>query len=81
MNAKRLRVLIPVLIMVAIGVGFVFNTGVGTLSAIGWKDIALLCPLGALSTMIASKTIVPQAVVSLILAAIAILILGRTFCA
>lgn len=81
MNAKRLRVLIPVLIMVAIGVGFVFNTGVGTLSAIGWKDIALLCPLGALSTMIASKTIVPQAVVSLILAAIAILILGRAFCA
>lgn len=81
MNAKRLRVLIPVLIMVAIGIGFVFNTGIGTLSAIGWKDIALLCPLGALSTMIASKTIVPQAVVSLILAAIAILIFGRAFCA
>ncbi len=80
MNTRKLRVIIPVALMVAIGVGFAFNSGIGTLSAIGWKDISLLCPLGALGTMIASKTLIPQAVVSLVLAVAAILLLGRAFC-
>lgn len=78
---SKLRVIIPVAVMVAIGVGFAFNSGIGTLSAIGWKDISLLCPLGALGTMIASKTFIPQAVISLVIAAAAILLLGRAFCA
>ena len=46
MNTRKLRVIIPVALMVAIGVGFAFNSGIGTLSAIGWKDISLLCPWG-----------------------------------
>lgn len=81
MNTRKLRVIIPVALMVAIGVGFAFNSGIGTLSAFGWKDISLLCPLGALGTMIASKTLIPQAVISLVLATAAILLLGRAFCA
>ena len=78
--SKKLRVLIPVLIMLVIGVGFTLNSGVGTLSALGWGDISLLCPLGALTTMLASKTIVPRAVISLIIAVIGIILLGRAFC-
>ena len=78
---SKLRVIIPVAVMVAIGVGFAFNSGIGTRSASGWKDISLLCPLGALGTMIASKTFIPQAVISLVIAAAAILLLGRAFCA
>lgn len=81
MNTRKLRIIIPVALMVAIGVGFAFNSGIGTMSAIGWKDIALLCPLGALGTMIASQTLIPQAVISLVVAAAAILLLGRAFCA
>lgn len=81
MNTRKLRIVIPVALMVTIGAGFAFNSGIGTLSAIGWKDISLLCPLGALGTMIASKTLIPQAVISLVLAIAAILLIGRAFCA
>ncbi len=81
MNVKKLRIAIPVALMAVIGVGFALNSGIGTLSAIGWKDISLLCPLGALGTMIATKTLIPRAVVSLVLAVAAILLLGRAFCA
>lgn len=81
MKAKTLRVVIPLAIMVVIAAGFYLSTGIGTLSAIGWGDVSLLCPLGALATMLASKTVVPRAVVSLVVAAVAIVVLGRAFCA
>ena len=54
MNTKRLRTIIPLAVIAVIGVGFATHVGVGTLSAIGWQDISLLCPLGALATMIAT---------------------------
>ena len=79
-RTQTLRTLIPILVILVIGVGFVLGTGVGTLSAIGWKDVSLLCPLGALGTMLASKTVVPRAVFSLVIAAIGIILLGRAFC-
>lgn len=81
MKAKTLRVVIPLVIMAVIAVGFYLNTGVGTLSAIGWGDISLLCPLGALTTMLASKAVVPRAVISLVVAVVGIVLLGRAFCA
>lgn len=81
MKAKTLRVVIPLAVMAVIAVGFYLNTGVGTLSAIGWADVSLLCPLGALATMLASKSVVPQAVISLVIAVVAIVVLGRAFCA
>lgn len=81
MKTNKLRTIIPLLILVVAGVGFAAHAGVGTLSAIGWEDVALLCPVGALTTMLASKTVLPRAVFSLVLAIIAIVILGRAFCA
>lgn len=81
MKTNKLRIVIPLLILGIAGVGFVAHTGVGTLSAIGWGDISLLCPLGALTTMLASKTVIPRAVFSLVLAVAAIVVLGRAFCA
>lgn len=81
MNTKTLRTLIPLAVLLVIGVGFALHSGVGTLSALGWGSISILCPLGALGTMLASKMLVPRAVISLVLAVAAILILGRAFCA
>lgn len=81
MKTNKLRIIIPLLILVVAGVGFAAHAGVGTLSAIGWEDVALLCPVGALTTTLASKTVLPRAVFSLVLAIIAIVILGRAFCA
>ena len=80
MNLKTLRIIIPLAVLVLAGVGFVAHVGIGDLSAIGWSSISVLCPLGALGTMLASKTLVPHAVISLVLAIIAIILLGRVFC-
>jgi ferredoxin-type protein NapH len=79
-KSKHLRIIIPLAVLVAVGIGYVTSGGVGTLSAIGWGDISLICPLGALSTMLASKLVVPRAVVSLVIAVVLILLFGRLFC-
>ncbi|MDR1359255.1 MAG: 4Fe-4S binding protein, partial [Coriobacteriales bacterium] len=81
MKSKTLRTLTASLLLVVISIGFMLNSGVGTLSAIGWSDIALLCPLGALSVMVASKTIIPQAMISLGVVVALIVLFGRAFCA
>lgn len=80
MNTKRLRTIIPLAVIGVIAVGFATHVGVGTLSAIGWQDISLLCPLGALLTMIATKTMIPRAVVSIVIALALILLFARAFC-
>ena len=80
-NTKALRVAIPLAVLVVVSVGFALHAGVGTLSALGWGSISVLCPLGALGTMLASKMLVPRAVISLVMAAAAIVLLGRAFCA
>lgn len=81
MNTKKLRVIVPLAIVAISGIAFATHTSLGTLSALGWQDISLICPLGALSAMIALKTVIPRAVVSLVLTIIAIIVLGRAFCA
>ncbi len=80
MKVKRIRALIPAIILAIAGVGYIAHTGFGNLSALGWETISVLCPLGALGTMLASKTIVPRAVISLVLAAAAIILFARAFC-
>lgn len=80
MNTKRLRTIIPLAVIAVIAVGFATHVGVGTLSAIGWQDISLLCPLGALMTMIATKTMIPRAVISVVIAIALILLFARAFC-
>lgn len=81
MKAKTIRTITAVALIAVVSIGYVANVGIGTLSAIGWSEIALLCPLGALGTMLASKMVVPQAVFSLIFALLCIIVLGRAFCA
>ena len=61
MNTKRLRTIIPLAVIGVIGVGFATHVGVGTLSAIGWQDISLLCPLGALAPLSATQPRRPRA--------------------
>ena len=81
MKSKKLRIFAPLAVLAIVSAGFALNTGVGTLSAIGWGDVSLLCPLGALESLLASKTLVPRALVSVVVAIAAILLLGRAFCA
>ncbi|MEC4272111.1 4Fe-4S binding protein [Adlercreutzia sp. R25] len=78
--SQKLRIIVPLAVLAVAGVAYAAHASVGTLSAIGWESIALICPIGALGTMLASKMLVPRAVISLVLAVAAILVLGRAFC-
>ena len=79
-NSTVLRLLAVLLVAVVVCVGYVLRFGTGTLSAIGWGEIALLCPLGALTTMLAAKLLIPKAIISLVVAVAFIVLLGRVFC-
>lgn len=80
LHTARLRLAVVLIVFFAIAVGYFTSGGVGNLCALGWKDLSLICPLGALAAMIAQKTIIPQAVISLVIAAVALVVLGRFFC-
>lgn len=67
-------------VFLAVCVGIVFSIPVGTLSSFGWESLAAICPLGALETMLAAKLLIPQALVFVLLVAIAVALLGKFFC-
>ena len=52
----------------------------GTWCGFGANDIAVLCPVGALLSMVAAKTLIPRAVLSIVVAIALVLLLGRLFC-
>lgn len=80
MKLKTLRVIVPLLVVLIAAVGFVLNLGTGSLSAFGLADISLVCPLGALTTMIAQRMLIPRALVALVVVLIIIVLTGRLFC-
>ena len=80
MKSRTIRILVPIAIGVLAAIGFGFSTGFGNLSAIGWQDISFLCPLGAFTTMVASKALVPRALISLAVALALMAVFGRLFC-
>ena len=62
--SQKLRIIIPLALLGAAGVAYAAHVSAGTLSAFGWESISLICPIGALGTMLASKMLVPRAVIS-----------------
>ena len=81
MKTTTLRTLIPIAIGVLAAIGFATHGGFGDLSAWGWQTISMICPVGALTTMLASKVIVPRAVISLVVVVVLVIVFGRAFCA
>ena len=79
-NSETLRTLTALAVIVVVFVGFLTNLGIGTISAPGFWDISVLCPLGALGTMLASKMMVPRAVISLVIMVLLIVVFARAFC-
>ena len=80
MKTKNVRTLVALAVIVVVALGFALSGGIGTLSAFGLKDISLLCPVGALGSMIASHTVIPRAVASLAIAVVLVLVFARAFC-
>ena len=80
LKTRRLRTAVGAVVFVGMAAGLVAGVSMGTMSGFGWDTFSMLCPLGALGTMIATKTVIPRAVVSLVLIAALVLVFGRAFC-
>lgn len=81
MKMRYVRWAALVVIFVAISVGLVLNTNLGTLSSFGWQAIAAICPLGALESMLASRTIFPRALIVFVAIVVIVVLFGKFFCA
>lgn len=80
MNSNKLRTIVAAVVFAVLCIGLITGVSMGTLSGFGWDTFSALCPLGALTTMIATKTVVPRAVISLVLMGLLVLVVGRAFC-
>lgn len=76
----KVRRVLPALVLLTCSVAFVAMVPLGNISAFGWDAISVICPLGALATLLASKTFVPRVVISLVIALALIVLFGRAFC-
>ncbi len=76
----RLRLVIALAVIAVVAVGYFTVTGIGNLCGIGFESLTLLCPLGALMALIAGKTGIPVAVVSVLAALALCIVLGKVFC-
>lgn len=81
MKTSTKRIAVCAAVFVLIGVGLAVNAGTGTLSAIGYGDIALLCPLGALESMLGGWAVIPRALIALLVVVLVVFVFGRAFCA
>lgn len=80
MKTEVIRRVVPVVVFVGVAAAWVGSATFGTLSAFGIGDMVMLCPLGALATMLAAKTLIPRAVIALAIAIVLIALFGRAFC-
>ncbi len=80
-HGGKLRTLTVLAFLAITAVGLGFHAGTGTLSAFGYKSISLVCPLGSLEAMLASRSFLLRASISLLVILAATVLLGRVFCA
>lgn len=80
-SASKLRTITVLAFLALTALGLGFKTGTGTLSAFGYKTISAVCPLGAIEAMVASRALLPWAVVSILVVVLFGTLLGRVFCA
>lgn len=80
MSKKTLRCAAALGFLAMVVVGLLWPIGWGTLSSFGWREIAYLCPVGALEVMAADRTLIPRAVIALVVVVGITLLLGRVFC-
>ncbi len=81
MKVRNLRALVATFVVLAVAIGYVTVTGLGNVCAAGVGLVSSICPVGALSALLASKTLIPRTLVALAVVAVLILIFGRAFCA
>ena len=80
-KASTLRALVACVVLLVIAIGYFTCFGIGNLSGFGIDAFSLLCPLGYIESLLASKIFVPRALISFLAIVALVLILGRVFCA
>lgn len=81
MKFSTARIIVFGVVFVSVIVGLVAHTATGTPSALGWRDISLLCPLGALEGLLGSRSIIAHLVLLLLVALAVGAVFGKSFCA
>jgi ferredoxin-type protein NapH len=76
-----LRLLASGLILITVLVSLAFDVGIGTPSALGIGGFFLLCPLGGLEALVASRSFLPAALLSMAVVVALTLLVGRAWCA
>ena len=80
MKTGKLKVAIPLIVLAVAAVAYIVHFDFGTLSSFGWSTISMICPLGSLSTLLATKIAVPHVVVALVIGIVVMVVFGRAFC-
>lgn len=68
-------------VLVAVLASLAFDSGLGTPSSFGIGEFFLLCPLGGIEAMVASRTFIPVAALSMGVVLLLSLLFGRAWCA
>jgi ferredoxin-type protein NapH len=77
----RARRVTLTLVVVAVLASLAFDCGIGTPSSFGIGSFSLLCPLGGIEAMIASRSFIPVAAISAGVLLLFALVFGRAWCA
>lgn len=77
----KARVVTLSLVFVAVIASLAFDLGLGTPSSFGVGQFFLLCPLGGLEALLASKALLPVTLISLVVVVAFALLFGRAWCA
>jgi len=81
MKIQYARWMVLAAVFAVVTVGLLLNSQLGTLSSLGWEAIAFICPLGALESMLASKSILLRTLMVLVVVIVFVVMLGKVFCA
>ena len=78
---RRARTITLLAVFVAVIISLAFDSGLGTPSSFGLGQFFLLCPLGGLEALLASKAFIPVTLISLVVVCAGALLFGRAWCA
>lgn len=66
--------------LVTLAVGTVAGWGTGSVSSFGWSAVSVICPVGALEDLLASRDPTAHVLIAFAVVAVASVALGRFFC-
>ena len=79
-NVSRIRKAVAVLVFVVLALSLLLHGGSGTLAAIGYEQIALVCPVGQLEVMLSGHKLMLHPILLFLAAIVLAIVFGKAFC-